>query len=140
MSTTRVVFAAAMVAAAWTTVITGLVAVGATKAEAAWLKSGPGSAYGRGFTLAAPRTFSVTTVKCNGNNQQVSMSWSAVTGAVTYQIYATASDGTNGQVLTTTTATTLTGYTLPYKPAVITVQGLNNNWRGPASAPATGCP
>ncbi|MEV6446667.1 hypothetical protein [Amycolatopsis sp. NPDC051716] len=140
MSTPRVVFAAVLVAAAWTTVVSGLVAVGAAKAEATWLKSGPGNAYGRGLTLAAPQPFSVTTVKCNGSNQQVSMSWGPVTGAVAYKVFATASDGTNGQVLTTTSATALTGYTLPYKPAVITVQALNNNWRGPASAPATGCP
>jgi hypothetical protein len=133
-------FAGVLVAAAWTTAITGITLVGAAKAEAAWLKSGPGTAYARALALAAPESFSVTAVKCNGSNQQVSMTWSAVANAVNYELYATAPNGTNGQVLTTTAATALASYTLPYKPAVITVRGLDNNWRGPTSAPATGCP
>ena len=60
--------------------------------------------------------------------------------ATSYEVYATSPNGTNGQVLTTTSATTLANYTLPYKPAVITVRGIDNTWRGPASSPATGCP
>ncbi|MEQ0560157.1 hypothetical protein ABJI51_13800 [Amycolatopsis sp. NEAU-NG30] len=48
MSTGRVVFAAALVAAAWTTAVGGIIVAGAAKADAAWLKSGPG----RGFAAA----------------------------------------------------------------------------------------
>lgn len=136
----RVVFAAVLVAAAWSTAVTGITLAGAAKAEAAWLKTGTGTSFARALALAAPASFSVTTVKCNGSNQQVSMTWSAVANATSYEVYATSPNGTNGQVLTTTSATTLANYTLPYKPAVITVRGLDNNWRGPASSPATGCP
>jgi hypothetical protein len=136
----RVLFAGVLVAAAWTTAITGITLAGAAKAEAAWLKTGAGTAFARALTLTAPGSFAVTPVKCNGSNQQVSMTWSAVPNATSYEVYATAPNGSNGQVLTTTTGTTLANYNLPYKPAVITVRGLDNNWRGPASAPATGCP
>lgn len=134
-------FAAVLVATAWTTAITGITLVGAAKAEAAWLKSGPGTAAARALTLTAPSSFTVTTIRCTGNgNRQVSMAWSAVTGAANYEIYATTTTGTNGQVLTTTAATTIASLDLPYRPAVITVRGLNTNWRGVASDPATGCP
>ncbi|MGW5714812.1 hypothetical protein ACWEVP_01495 [Amycolatopsis sp. NPDC003865] len=136
----RIVFATGLVAAAWALAITGLIAVGDARAEAAWLKSGTGDAGAKALQLAAPGSFSVTTVKCNGSNKSVNISWAAITGALNYEVYATNSAGGNGQVLTTTTATGLTGYDLPYKPAVITVRGLNNKWRGQATTAATGCP
>ncbi|MGK3201375.1 hypothetical protein [Amycolatopsis sp. MEPSY49] len=136
----RIVFATGLVAAAWALAIGGSVAVGDARAEAAWLKDGTGSAGAKALQLAVPASFSVTPAKCNGNNKSVNIGWAAVTGALSYEVYATDSTGGRGQVLTTTTATGLTGYDLPYKPAVITVRGLNNKWRGQTSPTATGCP
>lgn len=133
----RILFATAVAAAL---AVGGLVAVGDAQAEAAWLKSGAGNAGAKALQLAVPGSFSVTPAKCNGSNKSVNISWAAVTGALSYEVYATNSAGGNGQVLTTTTATGLTSYDLPYKPALITVRGLNNKWRGQATTAATGCP
>lgn len=136
----RIVFATATVAAAWALALGGLVTIGDAKAEAKWLKDGTGSASARALQLAAPGSFSVTPVKCNGSNKSVTISWSAVTGAATYEIHATDLSGGNGQAVATTTGTGPAAYVLPYKPAVLTVRGLNGKWRGPVSQSATGCP
>lgn len=72
------VFAAAMVAAAWTTVITGLAAVGAARAEAAWQNSGSGTAFAAALPLKAPDKPATSNVKCNrsgGTDPSATVTW-----------------------------------------------------------------
>jgi hypothetical protein len=120
--------------------VTGLVLLGGTQAEAAWAKSGPGTAFAKADKLSAPATLTVTTVKCNGVNKTVNVTWSAVPLATGYELDATDKSGNSFTKVTTTSSTSLTNLDLPYKPAVLTVHGTLGFWNGPSSPSATGCP
>ncbi|MGW3958894.1 hypothetical protein ACWED2_03660 [Amycolatopsis sp. NPDC005003] len=137
MSTTRVVFAAALVAAAWTTVISGLVAVGAAKAEAAWLKSGPGTGYAAALPLRTPNTPTTSNLKCNnsgGTDPTVTVSWTYpnVPPPPGFEVLSspTANNANPTVVATTTTAMSATfGLSGNNKTAYLSVRSVAGTWR-----------
>jgi len=129
----RVVFATSLVAAAWALAISGLVAVGDAKAEAAWLKNGPGSGFARADALPAPTGVSLTNTVCNNGNPRTSISWAnPAAGLWTgLEVVATpSSTSTAVTVLGTPSGTSLTNVQLPYRPAYLSVRTVRNSWRG----------
>ena len=142
MSTPRVIFAAAMVAAAWTTVISGLVAVGAARAEAAWLKSGPGTGYAAAGQLPATGTPVLESAKCNnsGSGPTALLRWSyPATLPQSFEVLTslTANNPTNS------TTTTSTSTTIPLlsnnKTTYVSVRAVTGAWRGPRSPEVAAC-
>lgn len=140
----RIVFATAMVAAAWTLAIGGLVAIGDAKAEAAWLKSGPGASAAKAIRLVAPGT-PIATAKCNnggGTNPSVTLQWT-YTGN-TPPGFAILSAAAQGSSNTTTFATAATSpVTLPLennnKTMWLSVRAVAGSWQGPRSGEVKVC-
>lgn len=108
-----------------------VVLAGTSTAAANWASTGPATAHGRAVTLSAPADLAYTS-KCNGQNHSLTVTWSASTAAAGYELRA------NATVLRTT-ATSIT-FPAPAKTVQLTVLAVNNNWRGPVSAPITACP
>ncbi|WP_143264456.1 hypothetical protein [Amycolatopsis kentuckyensis] len=136
MSTPRVIFAATLVAAAWATVISGLVAVGAAKAEAAWQTTSPGSGTAKGTTLPAPSGLNITGSNCTGN-PKVSLTWTnPATGIWTGLdvVAAPSATSTTFTVIGTSTGSSISNAQLPYTPAYISVRTIRSNWRGRSPA------
>jgi hypothetical protein len=142
MSAPRVVFAAAMVAAAWTTVISGLVAVGAAKAEAAWLKSGPGTGYASAETLPAIAKPVLDGMKCNNGNggPTATLHWSYPAASPPgFEVLTSLTAGSP----TNSTTTTSTSITVPIlstsRPTYVSVRAAIGAWRGPRSPEVAAC-
>ena len=132
MSTPRVIFAAAMVAAAWTTVISGLVAVGAARAEAAWQTTSPGSATAKATALPAPTGLNITNSNCAGN-PKVSLTWTNPATGIwsgVDVVAAPTATSTTFTVIGTSSGSSMNNAPLPYTPAYISVRTIRNNWRG----------
>jgi hypothetical protein len=143
MSAPRVVFAAAMVAVAWTTVISGLVAVGAAKAEAAWLKTGPGKGYAAGLQLQTPEQPIVDSAKCNngnGSSPSAKLHWSYPTPLPPgFELFTATTLG--GPVTTAGTATT-TSATIPLpsnNKVYVSVRATAGTWKGTRSPEVQAC-
>ncbi len=129
----RIGFATGLLAAAWAPAIGGLVAVGDARAEAAWLKSGPGSGFARAGALPAPTAVTLAGTVCNNGNPRTSISWTnPAAGLWTgLEVVATPSSaGTAVTVLGTTTSGTSLSVQLPYRPAYLSVRTVRNSWRG----------
>ncbi|MEV4053211.1 hypothetical protein AB0J55_18650 [Amycolatopsis sp. NPDC049688] len=142
MSAPRVVFAAAMVAAAWTTVITGLVAVGAAKAEAAWLKSGPGTGYAAGLKLQTPGQPTVDSAKCNSSNggPSAQLHWTYPAPLPPgFELFTATAQG--GPVSLAATSTT-TSATIPLpgnNKVYVSVRAAAGAWKGTRSTEVAAC-
>ncbi|MDS0139493.1 MULTISPECIES: hypothetical protein [unclassified Amycolatopsis] len=143
MSAPRVVFAAAMVAAAWTTVITGLTAIGAARAEAAWLKSGPGTGYAAGLKLQTPGQPVVDSAKCNngnGSGPSATLHWTYPTPLPPgFELLTATTAG--GPVSTAGTATT-TSATIPLpgnNKVYVSVRATAGSWKGTRSPEVAAC-
>ncbi|MFI5564271.1 hypothetical protein ACIA2T_33690 [Amycolatopsis japonica] len=108
-----------------------LTIVGTTTASAAWTAAGTGQARGRAVTLGAPADLAYTS-KCNGQNPSLTVTWSASPATAKYELRA-------GSTVITTAATSAT-FAAPAKTVQLTVQSINQNWRGPFSAPVVACP
>jgi len=143
VSTTRVIFAATLVAAAWTTVISGLVAVGAARAEAAWLKTGPGTASSAALKLLAPGQPVLEAAKCNnsGDGPTATLHWPyqpALPPGFEVLTSLTANSPTNSAATTTATSATVpllsTG-----KTTYVSVRAVAGAWRGPRSPEVAAC-
>ncbi|MEU4253818.1 hypothetical protein AB0F15_41145 [Amycolatopsis sp. NPDC026612] len=137
MSTARVVFAAVLVAAAWTTVISGLVAADAAKAEAAWLKGGSGSAFAAALPLKAPDTPTTSNVKCNrngGTDPGVTVSWTYPSTILPpkFEVLYSATP-TNASPTVAATTTTAMSATIPLPSnnqiAYLSVRSVAGSWR-----------
>ncbi|MET8848964.1 hypothetical protein [Amycolatopsis sp. NPDC004625] len=142
MSAPRVVFAAAMVAAAWTTVITGLVAVGAAKAEAAWLKSGPGTGYAVAGKLQTPDQPILDDAKCNngGSGPTATVHWNYPAPLPSgFELFTATSK--NGPVTSagTTTTTSATVVLPSNKTTYVSVRATTGAWRGSRSPEVAAC-
>jgi hypothetical protein len=137
MSTPRVIFAAAMVAVAWTTVISGLVAVGAAKAEAAWLKSGPGTGYAAALPLRAPDTPTTSNLKCNrsgGTDPAVTVTWTYPSTILPpkFEVLSSATPNNASPTIAATTTTAMSA-TIPLagnnQAAYLSVRSVAGSWR-----------
>lgn len=139
----RILFASAAVAAAWTLAIGGLVAVGDAKAEAAWLKNGSGTSAAKAIRLVAPGTPATTAVKCNngGTGPSVTLQWT-YTGSTPprFAILSAASPGTaNPATVATPTASP---FTLPLddnKAVYLSVRAVAGSWLGARSGEVKVC-
>jgi hypothetical protein len=137
VSTTRVIFAAVLVAAAWTTVISGLVAVGAAKAEAAWQTAGPGTGYAAALPLRAPNTPVTSNLKCNnsgGTDPTVTVSWTYPISTLPprFEVLSSpAPNNANPAVVATTTTTMSATFLLSSnnKLAYLSVRSVAGSWR-----------
>jgi len=137
MSTPRVIFAAAMAAAAWTTVISGLVAVGAARAEAAWLKSGSGSAFAAALPLKAPDTPATSNLKCNrngGTDPAVTVTWTYPSTILPpkFEVLSSSTPNNAAPAVAATTTTALSAtITLPSnnQTAYLSVRSVAGSWR-----------
>ncbi|WP_206786001.1 hypothetical protein [Amycolatopsis sp. MtRt-6] len=146
MSTPRLVFAAAMVAAAWTTVITGLLAVGAARAEAAWLKSGPGTGYAAAGKLPATGSPVLDSAKCNnsGPGPTATLHWSYPAAVLSpgFEVLTSLTPGSPA-TNTNSTTTTNTSITVPLlstsKTTYVSVRAAAGSWRGPRSPEVAAC-
>ncbi|WP_410586550.1 hypothetical protein [Amycolatopsis sp. lyj-23] len=143
MSTPRVVFAAALVAAAWTTAISGLVAVGAAKAEAAWLKAGPGTGYAAALKLQPPGQPVVDSAKCNSSNggPSATLHWSYPVTALPPGFELLTATGAGGPVSTAGTTTT-TSATIPLpgnNKVYVSVRATAGAWKGTRSVEVAAC-
>ncbi|MBE8525720.1 hypothetical protein ILP97_51005 [Amycolatopsis sp. H6(2020)] len=142
MSTPRVIFAAAMVAAAWTTVISGLVAVGAARAEAAWLKSGSGTGYAAGLRLQTPGQPVVDSARCNNGSggPSATLHWSySATLPPGFELFTATAPG--GPVSTAGTTTT-TSATIPLpgnNKVYVSVRATAGTWKGTRSPEVAAC-
>jgi hypothetical protein len=142
MSASRVALAAVLVAAAWTTVISSLVAVGAAKAEAAWFKSGAGPGYAAAGKLPSTGDPVLDTAKCNNGNggPTATLHWSypaALPQGFEVLTSLTAGSPTNS---TTTTSTSVTVPILSTsKPTYVSVCATAGAWRGPRSPEVAAC-
>ena len=136
----RVVFATGMVAAAWALAITGLVAVGDAKAEAAWLKTGTGTSAAKAIRLLTPGQPAVTAKTCTGNGYSISVSWS-YSGSLPplFDIYGAINKNAAPTVIGTATTTSVTLTGLSAKPAVVSVRASAGSWHGTRSAEVDGC-
>ena len=131
------VFAAALVAAAWTTVISGLVAVGAAKAEAAWLKSGSGSAFAAALPLKAPETLTTSNLKCNnrgGTDPSVTVTWTypIPTLPPQFEVLSSATPNNASPMIAATTTTAMSA-TIPLssnnQTVYLSVRSVAGSWR-----------
>ncbi|ADJ46225.1 hypothetical protein AMES_4400 [Amycolatopsis mediterranei S699] len=142
MSTPRIAFAAVLVVAAWTTVISGLVAVGAAKAEAAWLKPGPGTGYAAGLKLQTPGQPVVESARCNNGSggPSATLHWSYPTPLPPgFELFTATTSG--GPVTTAGTATT-TSATIPLpsnNKVYVSVRATAGTWKGTRSPEAQAC-
>ena len=142
MSAGRVAFAAALVAAAWTTAITGIAIVGAARAEAAWLASGPGSGYAEGLRLSTPGNPVLDSAKCNssGSGPSATLHWSypvALPPGFEVLVASTQNGSTSSAGTTTTTSATVP---LPgNKTVYLSVRALAGTWRGTRSGEVAAC-
>lgn len=141
MSGHRVAFAAVLVAAAWSTAITGLTLVGAAKAEAAWLKSGPGTAAARALTLTTPGTPVVETAKCNnsppGYTATIHWAYTATPVPGFEVLVAATANSTNPTVYSNVTSPTTV--VVPGKNSYLSVRAAIGAWRSPRSTEVTVC-
>lgn len=142
MSANRVVFAAFLVAASWTTVISGLVAVGAARAEAAWLKSGTGTGYAAGLKLQTPSQPVVDSAKCNSSNggPSATLHWDYPTPLPPgFELFTATSAG--GPVSTAGTTTTASA-TIPLpgnNKIYVSVRATAGSWKGTRSPEVLAC-
>lgn len=116
MSASRVTFAAVLVAAAWTTAVSGLVAAGSARAEAAWLKSGTGRATAAAMPLKAPDTPTTSNVKCNrtgGTDPAVTVTWTYPIATLPPQFEVLSSATPNNASPTVSATTTAMSATIP---------------------------
>ncbi len=137
MSANRVVFAALLVAASWTTVISGLVA-----AEAAWQKSAPGSGYAVAGRLQTPDQPVLDDAKCNngGTGPTATLHWSSPAPLPPgFELFTASSK--NGPVTSagTTTATSATIVLPSNKTTYVSVRAVAGAWRGPRSPEVAAC-
>ncbi|MGW4527163.1 hypothetical protein [Amycolatopsis sp. NPDC004378] len=113
-------------------VLSGLVVTGTATAEAAWQKTGPGTAAARADSLPAPAGFKLTGSNCNNGKPKASVSWTnPAPGLWTGLdvVAAPAADSTAYTVLTTSQGTSA-DLDLPYRPAYLSVRTVRNSWRG----------
>jgi hypothetical protein len=137
VSAPRIVFAAAMVAVAWTTVITGLVAVGTAKAEAAWLKTGPGTGHAAALPLRAPGTPAISNLKCNnsgGTDPSVTVGWTypIATLPPKFEVLSSPTPNNASPTIVATTTTTMSATFLlsgNNKLAYLSVRSVAGTWR-----------
>jgi hypothetical protein len=140
----RILFATAMVAAAWTLAISGLVAIGDAHAEAAWLKSGPGASAAKAIKLVLPGDPTPTAVKCNnsgGTNPSVTLQWT-YSGSTPprFGIYSAAAPGTaNPPSVATTTTSPITIALENSKTVYLSVRAVAGSWLGPRSGEVKVC-
>ncbi|GHG07141.1 MULTISPECIES: hypothetical protein [Amycolatopsis] len=136
MSTRRVVFAAAMVAAAWTTVISGLAA------EAAWQKPGSGAGYAVAARLQTPGQPVLDDAKCNngGSGPTATVHWSYPAPLPPgFELFtATAKNGPVTSAGTTTTASATVALS-SNKTTYVSVRATAGAWRGPRSPEVAAC-
>lgn len=124
-------------AAACTLALTGLVTPGA---EAAWAKSGPGTAAAKAIKLVTPDQPSVTPRTCTGNNYSISVSWTYPgSPPPLFEIYGSTNKNAIPAVIgtATTTSVTLTGLTT--KPAFVSVRASAGTWHGTRSGEVAAC-
>jgi hypothetical protein len=125
-----------MVAAAWALAITGLVLVGDAKADAAWAKTGPGTASAKADQLPVPTALTANP-NCNSGNPKASFSWTAAASSALWSGYdIVAAPDAASTVLTVIQTprqgTTASGVQLPYTPAYVSVRtvSVSGTWRG----------
>ncbi|EOD65666.1 hypothetical protein H480_25468 [Amycolatopsis vancoresmycina DSM 44592] len=130
------VFAAVLVAASWTTVISGLVAVGAAKAEAAWLKSGAGTASAAALPLKAPDTPTTSNVKCNrsgGTDPTATVTWTYPSTFLPPKFEVLSSTTPNNASPAVAATTTALSATIPLpgnnQAAYLSVRSVAGTWR-----------
>ncbi|MBE1494494.1 hypothetical protein H4696_001594 [Amycolatopsis lexingtonensis] len=132
MSTTRVAVAAALLAA---TAIGG-------QAEAAWLKSGPGTAAAAALKLSTPDTPTLSNVKCNssGGGPSATVGWTYPASLPPGFEVLTSLTPNNP---TNTTATTNLSVTIPLlsnsKPTYVSVRAVAGAWKGTRSPEVAAC-
>ncbi|HEY3464762.1 MAG TPA: hypothetical protein VGL47_06490 [Amycolatopsis sp.] len=124
-------------AAACTLALTGLVTPGA---EAAWVKSGPGTAAAKAIKLVVPGTPTVNAKSCTGNSYSISLDWS-YTGSLPpqFDIYAATNAGKPPSVIATATGTSVTLTGLTAKPAVVSVRASAGTWHSARSGEVAAC-
>lgn len=125
-------------AAACTLALTGLVTPGA---EAAWAKSGPGTAAAKAIKLVTPGQPTVTAKSCNGNNYSISLSWTYDSGGLPpqFEIYSALNGNVNPSVVGTATTTSVTLTGLATKPAVVSVRASAGTWHSARSGEVAAC-
>ncbi|MET9001016.1 hypothetical protein [Amycolatopsis sp. NPDC004169] len=143
MSANRVVFAAVLVAASWTTVISGLVAVGAARAEAAWLKSGSGSGYAAGLQLQTPDQPVLDSAKCNngnGSGPSAKLHWSYPAPLPPgFELFTATTQGGPASLAGTATTNSAT-IPLPGNNKVyVSVRATAGSWKGTRSPEVAAC-
>jgi hypothetical protein len=117
--------------------------VGATKAEAAWLKSGPGSGYAVAGKLLTPDQPVLDDAKCNngGAGPTATVHWSYPTPLPAgFELFTSPSK--NGPVTsagTTTTASATIVLPSSNKTTYVSVRAVAGAWRGPRSAEVAAC-
>ena len=143
MSGHRVAFAAVLVAAAWSTAITGIALAGAARAEAAWLKTGPGTGYAAAWHLLSPGQPVLDTARCNSSQggPTATLHWP-------YQEplppgFEVLTSGSPNGPTTTAGTTTTTSATVPLpssgKTTYVSVRAALGAWRGPRSTEVPAC-
>jgi hypothetical protein len=134
---------AVLVAAAWSTAITGIALTGAAKAEAAWLKTGPGTGYAAALRLLSPGQPVLDAAKCNSSQggPTATLHWTYPEALPPgFEVLTSASQ--NG---TTTTAgtTTTTSATIPLpsagKTTYVSVRATAGAWKGARSPEVAAC-
>ena len=136
----RILLGAGMVTAACALAITGLVAVGDAKAEAAWLKTGAGASAAKAVMLAVPGPPAVTAKSCSGSPYSISLNW-GYTGSLPpqFEIYGAINKNATPVVIGTSTATAVTLTGLTAKPAVLSVRASAGSWHSVRSTETDGC-
>ncbi len=136
----RVLLGTGMVVAAWALAVTGLVFAGDAEADAAWLKSGPGSAGAKAIRLGTPSQPVVDSTVCSGGNgYSITLHWSS-TGDFppAFEVFAAPKNG-NSTLIATTANTSVSVSNLGSKPAVVSVRATAGTWRSAFSPEANGC-
>lgn len=143
MSTGRVVFAAVLVAAAWTTAVGGIVVAGAAKADAAWLKSGPGRGFAAAGKLPATGVPVLDTFKCNnsGSGPTATLHWTYPASLPAgFEVLTSLTQNSTNPATTATTATSVTVALLSTsKTTYVSVRATAGAWRGPRSPEVAVC-
>jgi hypothetical protein len=142
MSANRVVFAAVLVAASWTTVISGLVAVGAARAEAAWLKSGPGTGYAVAGTLPDIAKPALSNPKCNnsGSGPTATLTWTyPATLPQGFEVLTSLTQNSPTNSMTTTNTTITVPLLSNNRTTYVSVRAALGAWRGPRSPEVAAC-
>ncbi|WP_410671673.1 hypothetical protein [Amycolatopsis sp. cmx-4-68] len=143
MSAPRPAFAAVLVAAAWTTAIGGIAAVGPAKAEAAWLASGPGTAGARALQLVVP-DLPVATAKCNSSGQtnpSVTLQWTYPGSTPPgFGISSAATQGAAATMIATAVTSPITiSLDKNAKTMWLSVRAVAGTWLGPRSGEVKVC-